>query len=162
MKPGYDISQYHLLVKLNANNIGVCRSVFYIDETHTVVVGTDDGIYEGTCYSYMLGREDVSCTVVFSKMKMLDGIRPVSVVVNALTASGMAPIAATSNGLFKPDRIYDFTGYGDVLNGHDIRFRLDDGEKWIIGADDGIYSVPYSYDGSISKFIDLADPVAAV
>jgi hypothetical protein len=51
-KPGYDISQYHLFVKLNANDIGVCRSVYYVDATHTIVVGTDNGIYEGFCYSY--------------------------------------------------------------------------------------------------------------
>lgn len=74
MKPGYDISQYHLLVKLNSNDIGVCRSVHYIDQTHTIVVGTDSGIYEGGCYAYQLAREDVSCTVNFVKMKMVNDL----------------------------------------------------------------------------------------
>ena len=79
-----------------------------------------------------------------------------------MTASGSVPIAATSNGLFKPDKIYNFTGYGNVLSGHNIRYRIDDGEKWLVGADDGIYSISYNYDEYNDKFIDLADSVAAV
>ena len=162
MKSGYDISQYHLFIKLNSNDIGVCRSVHYVEETHTIVVGTDSGIYEGDCYSYMLGREDISCKVNFAKMKMLDGTTEVSPEVNALTASGATPIAATSGGIFKPDRIYDFSGYGRILSGHDIRYRLDDGEKWLVGTDDGVYSVAYNYGGNGNKVIDIMNSVAAV
>ena len=162
MKSGYDISQYHLFIKLNSNDIGVCRSVHYVEETHTIVVGTDSGIYEGDCYSYMLGREDISCKVNFAKMKMLDGTTEVSPEVNALTASCATPIAATSGGIFKPDKIYDFSGYGRILSGHDIRYRLDDGEKWLVGTDDGVYSVAYNYGGNGNKVIDIMNSVAAV
>lgn len=79
-----------------------------------------------------------------------------------MTADGAVPLAATSEGLFKPDQINDFSGQSYLLSGHDVRYQLDSGSAWIVGADDGVYSVPYGYDGNPSKIIDLPGSVAAV
>ena len=95
-------------------------------------------------------------------MEMLSGTQPVSPEVYGLTASDEIPVAATSKGVFKPDQIYGFSGYKNVLSGHNVRYQLDTGSMWLAGANDGIYAVAYDYGGRADKVIDLRESVAAI
>jgi hypothetical protein len=64
--------------------------------------------------------EETSCSIDFKKMKMLADSRQVEPRVNDIGLSGDIPLAATADGLFKPDQVYDFSGYGCDLSGHRV------------------------------------------